>query len=339
MTHMERIGATLAGQERDRVPYGLVTSVFGARLADLPLADYFSQPELYVRGQRAAVALLDPDVVFTPFLFAYHAAAFGAPVGAQPQAAPNVGKPPYSTVAAALEVPLPDPYKDAGLGYLLGAARAMAAEYGGQRLLVAPLIAPVDLPILLIGMENWLDALLFDKAAAAALAEKCLEHFRGMAEAYAAAGVNMLSCPVMMANPELLDMDNLRKLALPILHQAFAFSPVPLVFHHGGNRLSGSLSLYTNLPNLAGFLLSPQDSLDAARKEAGPDCLLLGNISGPHFDAYGVDGVQRQVEALLHSMRGDQRWMLCSSGAELPWRTDPAVLEAVKQVIARSAYE
>lgn len=331
MKHTERIGAVMSGQFPDRTPYGVVTSVFGARLADIDLDSYYSHPGLYARGQAEVCALLDPDLIFGPFVLAYEAAAFGADVVPQFQAAPNIRKPAFDSVKTALAAIPPRTLTHPKVAWLLDSVKAMADMNQAGRLLVAPIIAPVDLPILLVGIEAWLDALLFDKATAAELLKRTQEHFKIMAEAYAAAGAQILASPIMMANPEILDEKSVRALLLPVLDHSFADLPVPLVFHHGGIRLADKLGLYVDLPKVTGFLLGELDSFAVARQILGNERLLLGNISGPHFDAYGVIGIRKRLEKLSIERRADPRWIFASSGAEVPWRTDPAVLSVVRE--------
>jgi len=330
MTHMERIGAVMTGQKPDRTPYGVVTSVFGAKLANIDLEEYYRKPGLYAQGQAAVCDVLDPDIIFGPFVFAYEAAALGADVVPQFQAAPNIRKPAYPTVKDALAGLGQDTLGHDCVAFLIEAVRALADTNNVDRLLVAPIISPVDLPILLVGIEAWLDALLFDKPAALELLQYTQEHFCALAQAYADAGAKILAIPMMMANPEILDENSIRQLLLPQLTLAFQALPIPIVFHHGGNRLADKLDLFLELPNIAGFLLGETDAWTVARQKVGPERVLLGNISGPHFDAYGPEGLRKRLEKLAEDRKTDGRWIFSNAGAEVPYRTEPGVLSLVR---------
>jgi uroporphyrinogen decarboxylase len=328
---MQRLGAVLAGDKPDRPPYGLVCGSMGAVLSSCSLEDYYRDPRLYAKGQGAICALLDPDIIFSPFLLAYEAAAFGAELAPQSRSVPNVAKPPYRTIEEALAAPMPSPRDDAYLRFLIEASAACADLVQGRRIVVAPITAPIDLPAMLIGMEAWLDALLFKPEEAARLSERATEHFVALGSAYLAAGAAMLASPVMFANPCILDVASVRRLTLPILREAFGRLPGPIVFHHGGNAMAGHLCLYTDLPNVAGFLLGERDGFTTARDAVGADTILMGNISGPHFDAYGPERLRQKLEALIEDRRGDNRWIFCSSGAELPSWTPPGRLAVVRE--------
>jgi uroporphyrinogen decarboxylase len=331
MTSMQRLGAVLSGDKPDRPPYGLVCASMGARLIDCGLDDYYRDPGLYAKGQAALCELLDPDIVFGPFLCPYEAAAFGAKLAPQARSVPNVAKPPYRSVREALDAPMPSLRDDGYLRFLVEATAASAAAAKGERIVVAPITAPIDLPALLIGIEAWLEALLFKPEEAALLNAKAVEHFVALGSAFLAAGAAMLATPVMFANPAILDAASVKRLTLPTLRAAFARLPGPIVFHHGGNAMAEHLGLYADLPNVAGFLLGERDSFSVARATLGADTILMGNISGPHFDAYGPERLRQKLDALIEDRRDDGRWIFCNSSAELPSWTPLESLGVVRE--------
>jgi hypothetical protein len=130
----------------------------------------------------------------------------------------------------------------------------------------APIAAPSDLPILLMGMENWLQVLLFEPELAEAWSTLALDHFEALAAAYFKAGASFLVTPVMMVNPALVDSGMSKRLILPLLREAFARLGGPIVFHHGGNRIAKCIGNLKDLPNVAGFVVDEGDSLSAVRR-------------------------------------------------------------------------
>ncbi len=167
MTSMQRLGAVLAGEKPDRPPYGLVCASMGAKLTSCELEDYYKDPRLYAKGQAALCDILDPDIIFGPFICPYEAAAFGAELAPQARSVPNVSKPPYRSIEEALAAPLPGMKENSYLRFLIEATEASAAAVKGERIVVAPITSPIDLPALLIGIEAWLEALLFKPEEAA----------------------------------------------------------------------------------------------------------------------------------------------------------------------------
>ena len=78
---------------------------------------------------------------------------------------------------------------------------------------------------------------------------------------------------------------------------------------------------------------SEGDSLSAVRRTLGPEMLLLGNLSGPHCSSRSSGDVQRRVRSILADRAGDAKFILASTGADIPFATDPKILEAIRQLI------
>ncbi|NLJ47018.1 MAG: hypothetical protein GX430_10695 [Treponema sp.] len=333
MSPVERVTALMRGLPYDRPPYGMACCTLGASLTDTPVEEYYSSPARYVRGQEAVCELLDPDIVFTPFVFAFEAAAYGAALAPQKNSVPNVRKPPFPNAEEALAAGNPELGFDRYLDFLVESARVCSETFGQDRIIAAPIVSPTDLPALLIGIEEWIDTLLFKPDEAAGLFSKALRHFKILSSAYSAAGVSILVLPMMFANPRILDERFLRRTSLPILEAALRECPLPVVLHHGGTEFAERIGLYRGLPNLAGFAIGPKDSFPRARELAGPEAILLGNILGPSFDAYSRDFLKASLTALLKELRSDRRWIFTNSGAEVPAWTPPDRLTLVRDIL------
>ena len=331
MNAMERIGSVLGGGKTDRPAFTLTLSLYGARLSGCDTGKYFSDPALYAAGQRAVVDLCEPDVLFSPFALSLEAKAFGSTLNHLPDAPPIVSKPALKSPKDIADLRLPNVETDKSLRFLVDAVQALAADQGGTRPIACPITSPVDLPILIMGMENWLQVLLFEPELAEAWSSLALDHFEALAAAYFKAGASFLVTPVMMVNPAIIDAGVSKRIIVPLLRKAFSRLKGPIVFHHGGNRIAKCIGNLKDLPNLAGFVVDEGDALGAMRRTLGPDLLLLGNLSGPHCSRRSIDEIQRRVHAILTNRERDAKFILATSGADIPFDTDPRVLEAIRQ--------
>ena len=61
MNSMERIQAALAGKPVDRRAIAPVLGLYGARLTNCPLDQYYTDPAAYARGQSAVRETFQPD--------------------------------------------------------------------------------------------------------------------------------------------------------------------------------------------------------------------------------------------------------------------------------------
>lgn len=333
MNSMERIGAVLSGGTPDRRSFTLTLSLYGARLTGVSALHYYADPALYAAGQRAVVDLCEPDIIFSPFAFALEAAAFGAEVERFADAPPLVKKPAYSSALDITAIRHPDPETDPRLQFLVESARTVVQDQHGTRPVAAPITAPCDLPALLLGMDQWLDILLFKPDLAVQWGKLATDHFVSMAAAYFRSGVNFIVSPVMMSNPAIVHPELAGRTILPILREAFGHVPGPVVFHHGGNPLSKSLSSVKELPNVAGVVVDERDALTVSRRTLGAAPLLLGNLSGPHFSRRSPADITERATRILHDREADPNFILASSNADIPYDTDPDCIIAVRTAI------
>lgn len=331
MNSMERIGAAIAGERPDRPPFALTLSLYGARLSGAACAEYYADPVLYAAGQRAVVDLCEPDALFGPFAFALEAAAFGAVVEQPADGPPTVRKPAFPPSIDRTTVRRPDPESGPYLRYLVDSVKAVVEDQHGSRPVAAPIVAPTDLPALLIGMDAWIEALLFDPEAAAFWSRLAIEHFGALAAAYFKAGAAFLVAPVMLANPAVMPRKMTQGTAIPILAEAFSRLPGPIVFHHGGNRIASCLEDFAALPNVVGFAMDEKDSLAVSRRTLGDGPLLLGNLSGPHFSRRSPKDLADRASRLFRDREADSRYILASSGADIPFDTDPDCVAAIRR--------
>jgi len=332
MTAMERVGAVLSGAVPDRRPFTLTLSLYGARLSGADTLDYYAQPAVFVSGQRAVVDLCEPDILFGPFALCLEAAGYGATLDRLPDSPPSLIKPAVKSPRDT-QVPRPQTDTDPGLRYLVESVASLVADQGGKRPVAAVITAPSDLPILLLGMDGWLEALLFEPELAAFWSALALDHFEALAAAYFRAGASFLVSPVMMTSPAFMNPALAERTIVPLIRTAFSRLKGPIVFHHAGNRLAPYIGMVRDLPNVAGFALDARDSFAEARSVVGPEPLLLGNLSGPHFSRRTPEWIAEKTRAILVERKDDRTFIFATANADIPWDTDPEILVTLRRTI------
>ncbi len=328
-TSLQRIGAALQGDFSDRPPFTLGLSLYGARLTDARPEAYDRDPGLYLAGQEAVAARFSPDIIFGPFALALEAQAWGAELAWSPQAPPNVRRPRRGAGEALLSMDSPRVDRVPGLGYLVQSLARLVDRMGQERPIAGILTAPVDLPALVLGIDAWMEILLFQPELAQRLLDLSIEHFVALSRAYFEAGAAFVATPVMFANPRILNAELVESLTLPVLAKAYGRAGGPVVFHHGANRIEDYLGLYRDLPGVAGFVLDEGDDLDRAREILGPGPLILGGFSGPLMESRSPGRVTELVRKALRSRASDPRFILSSCAADVPWGASPETIEAV----------
>lgn len=332
-TSFERVMAAFQGQPMERPPFTMTLSLFGAKLIGCPLTEYYHDPERYAEGQDAVVDLCDPDILFAPFALTLEAEAFGSEIVFLPDNPPNIRKPAFRNPEEFMGLQLPDIDNHPSLLYFRESVRHLSLKHKGKKPICGVVTAPVDLPALIMGIDMWIEILLFHEHIAQDILNKASEHFISLANALLADGADFIALPIMFTHPSLLYRKLIDELILPTLHRSFQEVKGPIVFHHGGNPIVPLLNDYLNLPNVAAFAVDHRDSMIEARSIIGPNRLLLGNLNGPNLSRLPVEKILDKVNEILTDRNNDPCFVFATSAADVPWNTPPATIKAIADLI------
>ncbi|MEI7733064.1 MAG: uroporphyrinogen decarboxylase family protein [Verrucomicrobiota bacterium] len=333
MNSLERILATLAGQPVDRRPFSLTLCLYGARLTGCPLPEYYSNPTAYALGQAAVAERFAPDILFGPFALAAVAEAFGAETRWFPEHPPILKRPAATSVAEALKLPLPDPSGHPRLTYLRETTRQMAAQSAGTVPIAGVLTCLTDFPALLVGFEAWMECLLFAPEQARELMARLNPWFIELANGLLEAGAAFVAMPAVFISPAMLPRGTVTGVTLPALREAMAGIRGAVVLHHAGGPFLSHLDLLPGLPHLAAMVVDHTDDLGLCRAALGPEPTLIGGMDGPNLGTLSAAGAAVQARAALENRRADARFILGSTGPDVPYDTPPENLLAVRRAV------
>ena len=334
MTSMQRVVAALQGKSADKRAWTMTLSLYGAKLTDCPLPEYFTRPERYVQGQIAVAEQCKPDIIFAPFALALEAQAFGSEIVFLPKDPPCVKKPFIRNPNDIEKLKEPDINRQAGLRYLRTSARRLADQFKGRVAICGVLASPLDLPAIIMGVEGWLELLLFDRQKASTMIARMSEYFVNMANDMFAGGISFLAVPMMFSNPQLVFEKTIEEVVVPALADMFARLKGSIVFHHGGNRLAPYLQHYRSLPNVGGFVLDSRDDFETARKIVGPTVLLLGNLDGPSLGKLSPARAVEKARTILDSRKEDPHFIFASTAADVAWDMPLATITGIHALMA-----
>ena len=332
MTSLERILAALAGAPADRRAAAPVLSLYGAGLAGCSLAEYFASAEAYARGQAAVLEAFEPDVVFGPFVFAALGEAFGSQVRYYENQPPNICRPALASAAQWDTLRMPDPDTHPHLLALGDSIRLMAGLKGAVPV-CAILPPPIDLPALVLGMDEWMQTVLFDRPAAVRIVESLTPFFTRLANSLFAAGAAFLGMPFAFASPAVVTREIAEHFARPLMSAAMARLQGPVLVHHAGAPILAHLDLLAGLPRAAACVVDSRDDLSRSRQILGPGPLLVSGPMGPNMARLAPDQVRAQCLAMLENRRDDPRFMLCTCGPDVPLNTPPGTIQALRAAV------
>lgn len=332
MNSRERVFALLTGKKPDRQPFTLTLSMYGAQLIDVPLKDYYTNPQLYVQGQMAVAEGIQPDILFTPFALVKEAHAFGSGIIYLENYPPNMSKPAVESPQEVKQIQIPT-LQHPDIQYTIRATELMKRYLGEEKVIAAIMTSPIDLPIIILGMDVWMETLLFYPDIAYSFVNKLKNHFVAYATALFDAGADFVVLPSVFINTKIIDEQRIREFSLPLLRDALKRLPGPVVLHHGGAAIQNMLHIFDQLPNVIGIAVSARDNLEQCRAAMHPDKILLGNINGPNMWRLKPEHVTAAVQRILSATHHDARFILASSSADIAMNTPLENLSAVKQAI------
>ncbi len=332
MNSLERIMSTVTGDNTDYQPFTMLLSLYGASLIKHDTIEYYRNPNLWFEGQQAVVETFDPDIVISPFSFPIEAEAFGSELVFLNKYAPNVKKPIITNLSQIDKLPILDFDKSQAIQFFIKGTSLLAEAYQGERAIGTPIHSPADIPALLMGIEMWIDTLLFHPKEVDKLMKKTVEHFICLGNEYMARGATFLIVPMNFTNPMMITEKIFAQL-IPYLEFAFSQINGPIVIHNGGCKLMGFIDRFAKLPNVIAFVLEPSESFDKAREIIGEKIVLMGNFDGPNFINLSAKKAQDITLKILNNRKDDKHFIFATSNADIPYDTPVETINAVVETI------
>lgn len=341
MNGRERVEATLAGGAVDRRPVAPLLSLYGCRLAGTRLSDHFSDPRSYLLGQTAVQEEFAPDIQFGPFALALEAEAFGSRLVHHPDRPPTLAEPAAHDPEGFARLAVPDVDSHPAPVYFRESVRLMLAELGRETLVAAVVPSPLDLAALTLGLEGLIAMLLFDPDGARRTLEALAEYTAVRANAHLSDGAHAVILPLAAASTTIAPRPLIERMMIPAMTAATRNIEGPVLLHSGGAPLLPTLDLALGVDRVVGFVMNPGESLGEARRIAGPDVLVAGNLDGAVLDTMTVREIESKIEDLLTECAPDRRVIVATSGPDIPLATPPrniaALVEAVEHAGAPRA--
>lgn len=332
MNSLERVLATIPGIETDYQPFTMLLSLYGASLLKTNTVDYYRNPVLWFEGQKAVVDTFDPDILITPFSFPIEAEAFGSKLVFLNKYAPNSKKPIITDLSQIKDLPTPDFEKSLPIQFFLKSVNLLAQNYGKTKAIASPMHAPSDIPALLMGMEMWIDTLLFHHDKVKEIMEKTIDQFVRLGNEFIERGATFLVVPVNFTTAMIIT-NRIFEMLLPYLEKAFSQIKGPIVIHNGGSKLMPFIDRFAKLTNVIAFVLEPTESFNDARKIIGEKMVLMGNLDGPGFVKLNNEKAKEKTLKILNDRKNDKHFIFATSNADIPYETPVEIIQTVVDTI------
>lgn len=329
MNSIERVMATVQGKSVDRRAVAPLLSLYGSEMDDCPTQTYYSDSDAYIRGQCAVYETFTPDIIFGPFCFAREGLPFGSAVEYYPHMPPNLKKPGILDADDLESFGAEELLHHPVVTYIEKSISGLIARLG-DKVPVAPImLSPIDMPVMMLGMEKWLHTFLFEIRKTRQILDLTIPYFIQRCNRLFDMGAPFIVVSGIFVNPGVLTRDMVELSALPFIHNAFSQLQGPVILHSGGKKMVPFLDLLNKVPQVAGFVVSSGEDMRPARTRAGSAPVLAGNIDGPAMHQVSSQHIYTQSLALLNELEGDSRCILGTSGADIRKETPAANIQAL----------
>ncbi len=330
MNSYQRVMNTLGGLPVDRLPVFAVLGAYGGKLTQTDLKTLFSDSRAYVAGQQALQDEFGFDLVMSAFDYSVIAEAFGGTVAWSENQVPNMKRPAAKNAADALLLQLPDIHKTGRLPVILDINRQLSALYKEQVPIISVLPGPCILPALIMGLDQWMETILFDEKLALKLFEYTAPFFVSWANGLLEAGADCLVFTEGMASAEIGPRSLFEERCLPHLRSIFSQINGPKVISSTGGCMNQVLDLLPGIEGLVGVISGSKDDLAEARRLLGPDLTIIGNLDNLTLPAVTAGEIYEICIKQLKTAAPFGRFILANAGADVPHATSPENLRAMQ---------
>jgi uroporphyrinogen decarboxylase len=331
MNSVERMQATLAGKPLDRRAVAPVLALYGARLTGCPLEQYYTDPEAYLLGQVAVQKEFQPDLLYAPLAFAALGASFGGELVHLEDMPPDLRTPAIESIPQWNTLALPDPDSHPQLLYFRETVRLLAARFGGEIPIAIMIPIPTEIPDMVMGLEGWLDTVLFNQTAAQRVMEKIIPFYVRLVNGFFAAGASFVVMPCGFASSAITTRKLVSLFTRPVLLNVLAQLNGPVIMQSMGAPLLDHLDLLTDVPQVSGFMMDQTDDLARARQIIGADNLLFGGLDCTAIARMTAGEVEERCRTILEERREDTGFVLATTGPDVAWDTPPENIHALRR--------
>lgn len=334
MTSMQRVLTTLSGQEPDRVPLFLLTTLHGAKELGLSIRDYFSRAEHVVEGQMRLLRKYRSDCL-TPFMYAsLELEAFGGDTVFIEDGPPNAAAPIIHRSADIDNLLLPRVAETACLCRALDAIRGVKEKVGDTVPIIASVIAPFSLPVMQMGFGPYIELIHEQPQRFARLMAVnqafCIE----WANAQLAAGATAIGYADPVASTTILPRALYLQTGHPIAKQTLSQIHGATAIHLASGR---GLELADDLVATGAVAVgvSALEDLAAWKVAVQGRLAVLGNLNGVEMRRWTPEQAQTEVrQAIAKAGRGGG-FVLADNHGEIPWQVSDEVLLAIRDAVDR----
>lgn len=313
ITGMERLNAAIHGRASDRVPVFCNLLDQGARELGMAFEAYYAQGECVAEAQLKMRAKYGHDNVWCLFYVGKEAELLGCrEILFAPDGPPNVVDFVIKTPNDVHALHIPETVEaHPAFQETLTCLRILRREVGGQYPICAYITAPMALPALLMGMEQWMSLLFLGPTAVRdELLAKCHEFFVKEMQAYRRAGADVLIYSNPFGSTDTVPMKYFLEHSLPWIEKDIqAVGTAGVVYYCGMSRFNRVIDLVLQRTGIGVYYLSPLDDIRTGKAAVAGRGLTCGVINDIQLIDWSEAEIRGEVQRMMAAGRPGGRFL------------------------------
>lgn len=303
MTNQERLSELLNGRIPDRVP--IICNMFdqGAIELDLSLREYYSKGKNVARGQLTLLEKYESDFVWAFFHMASIAQLAGCRNIIFPkEGTPNVGQTVIPRISEAKSFTFPrNIINHEDFREWRKCIEILVKEAGPSTPVVSAVVGTFTLPSILMGMEKWLEMLLFgDPEEVRILLSHCSDFVAELILSLKELGVDVIAYTDPMSSADFFSRDQFLKFAMPWIEKDIqAAGADRVVYFCGGGKIGLIIEDIMAKTDLRAFYISPLDNITKAKQAIQGKGILIAPINDILLFKHSEEIIEQEIERIM----------------------------------------
>lgn len=324
MIPLERVSTTLQHKEPDKVPLFLFFTVHGASFLNSSYPDYYTSPELVAEGQLRLQEKFGHDCLYPFFYAGVECAAFGGDVIYRANGPPESGRPPFKTIEDLLAYELPDP-TDEVFEKVVQAQNICFKQVGDTLPILNSVIAPLALPIMLLGFETWIEMIVTQPELVRSVVEHLGSYTIDLANYLLENSATAIAYFNPLASTQMLRLEEFQELSLEVCRSFFNKIRGPAVYALAGGAVEPLMETITSL-KVPGVVVSRKDDLSKLKELYGNKMVLVGNLNNIEMAFWDDAKTESEVRRCVAEAAAGGGFIIADQHGDLPFNVPDSVL-------------
>jgi uroporphyrinogen-III decarboxylase len=337
ITGIDRLKALSSEEVSDRIPVFCTLLDQGAKELGMSAETYFSKGEYVAEGQLKMREKYGYDNVWSLFYVGREAELWGCKkILYAREGSPNVADFVIKSYEDIPKLQVPENIVDhPAFEEPMKCQRILKDEVGGKYSICAYLTSTMTLPILLMGMDKWMD-LLFSGPTDLKnlLLAKCNDFFIKELNAYRQAGADVLVYSNPFGSTDIVPMKFFMNQALPWIEKDVkAVGPEGLVYYCGTSRMNPVIDLVLKKTGIECYNLSPFDDIAEACKIIAGRAVTVGIFNDIKLIDWSEEEIRCEVRRIIQEGKPAKKFIFGTQG--MPY----TIPEKNIRIMLEAAYE